>query len=92
MTTTKAQQGERTIKLEVYFFTNQLAKHGHVRPKHAHASGVVTIAANATHGIAAGSPVPFQSLMEIPAAIEKVLVRRGVRLHVSRAMKKYVES
>jgi len=92
MTTKKALEGERTIKLEIYFFTNKLAKDGHVQPKHAWAAGMVTIAANETHGIGGGSPVPFHSLLGIPAAIEKVLKKRGVRLHVTREMKKYMES
>ena len=38
-----------------------------------------------------GDPRPFNSLMEIPAAIEKVLVESGVKLHIDWAMSKYIE-
>jgi hypothetical protein len=89
-TTKEAQWGERMIKLEVRFYTNNLAKgNGRVRPKHAWAAGAVTLAANPTHGIAAGSPVQFHSLLDLPVAIERVLTKRGIRLHAGRTMKKY---
>jgi hypothetical protein len=92
MTTTRAQPGERTITLEIQFFTNKLAKgDGHVRPKHAHTAGMVRVRANPTHGIKAAATVPFHSLMEIPAAIEKLLTRRGIRLHPTPKMR-YLEA
>ncbi len=89
--TRKAQAGERTIELTIYFFTNKLAKNGHVRPKHAHGDGMVRLASNPTHGIAkSGAPVPFHSVAEISVAVEKVLSREGIRIHPSARMR-YVE-
>lgn len=91
MTTKKALPGERVIKLEVRFFTNALAKgNGQVRPKHAWTAGMVTVAANPSHGIRAAGGSPFQSLLQLPAVIEKVLCSRGIRLHTSGTMKKYM--
>jgi len=81
------------ITLEVRVFTNKLAKgNGRVRPKHAHANGMIRARANPTHGIKAAATVPFHSLMEIPAAIEKLLARRGIHLHPSPKMRRYLEA
>jgi hypothetical protein len=91
MTTKKAQAGDRTLKLSVVFFTDKLAQgNGRVRPKHAWAAGMVALAANPSHGVAGGRSVPFQSLLDLPAAIEKVLIKRGIRLHANWKMKQYM--
>ncbi len=93
MPTIRAEPGERMITLGVRFFTNKLARgNGRVRPKHAHSNGIVRARANPTHGIKAAATVPFHSLMEIPAAIERLLTRRGIRLHPSPKMRRYLEA
>ena len=92
MTTKKAQQGERTIQVEVRFFTDTLAKEGHVRPKHAWDAGTVRLEANPTHGIAGGAGGrKFNSLLELLAVIEKVLIAGGIHLHAAHRTKKYLE-
>jgi hypothetical protein len=79
------------IEVKVRFWTNDLAEgKGKIRPKHAWGSGVVRIASNPSHGIAPKKPIPFNSLAEIPAKIEKVLIDHGVRIHADGQMKKYM--
>lgn len=88
----EAEQGERMIEVKVRFWTNELAENegkGRIKPKHAWGSGVVRMKRNASHGIVPGKPVPFNSMMEVPAAIEKVLIEHGAKIHRSRRMKRY---
>lgn len=87
----EARQGEKMIEIKVRFWTNQIAEgEGMVRPKHAWTSGVVRMERNQTHGIIPENPTPFQSLMDLPAVLEKVLHQHGVKLHPSRRMKRYL--
>ncbi len=86
---TKAQPGERMLVLEVRFFTNKLAGNGRVRPKHAWSGGMVRLRANESHGIKAAPTIPFHTLRGIPGAIEKVLARRGIKIHASSKERKY---
>ena len=44
---------------------------------------------NKSHGIVRQEPVPFNSLMDLLAGIEKVLIAHRITLHVHRRMKKY---
>jgi hypothetical protein len=87
-----ARHGEKMIEIKVRFWTDSLAKsRGQVIPKHALTGGVVRIERNAAHGIAPQRPVPFNSLLDVGAAIEKCLVAHGVVLHPSRRMKRYLK-
>lgn len=89
----QAKTGERMIEIKVRFWTNDIAgEKGSILPKHAWASGVVRMEANRTHAIRPHNPVPFQSLLDLPAVMEKVLVQHGVTLHPSRQMRKYFVS
>ena len=86
-----AKWGERMIEVRVRFFTNQIANgKGRVKPKNAWGCGMVRIEKNDVHGIKSKSRVPFNSLLELPAAIEKVLIRNGVKILPSRLMNKYL--
>jgi hypothetical protein len=88
-----AKQGEKMIEIRVRFWTNDMAgKKESIRQKHAWANGVVRVQANKTHGISPRKPRPFQSLMDLPAAIEKVLIDHGIVLHRNRRMRKYFAS
>lgn len=88
-----AQPGERMIELKIRFWTNNLADgKGRIRPKHAWSAGVVTMERNQTHNIMSGKPEPFHTLMNLPAVLEKVLVRHGVTLHPSRRMRKLMST
>jgi len=89
----KAAIGERMIQVNVRLWTNNIAKgKGKVIPKHAWTSGVVRLESNAPHGISPKNPVPFHTLMDLPAVIEKVLIAHGITLHPSRRTKKYLSS
>jgi hypothetical protein len=90
--TREANQGERMIEVRIRFWTNDLAgERGKILTKHAWSSGVVLMETNKSHGIVPESPVPFQSLMDLTAVIEKVLVANGITLHASREMNKYLK-
>lgn len=85
-----AKYGEKMIEVKVRFWTNNLApKRGHILPGHAWSNGVVRMDKNELHGINPGKRHHFHSLMEIPAAIEKVLIQHGIILHQSRKSRKY---
>lgn len=85
----EAKWGSRMIEVKVRFWTDNLADKGSVIPKHAWTSGVVRIVANETHGIKSSRPLPFNSLLEIGSAIEKVLIEQEVVLYPSRRMQRY---
>jgi len=88
----EAKWGEKMIEIKIRFWTNDLTKgENQIKPKHAWTSGVIRIVKNKPHGITPSSPIPFNSLMEIPAVIEKVLIEHGVKLHVDHNMSKYIQ-
>jgi len=87
----KAPQGQKMIEVKVRFWTDSIAAEpDNVIPKHAWTKGVVRMESNATHGIHPENPRPFNSLMDITAVIEKVLIEHGIVLHPSSRSKKYV--
>jgi hypothetical protein len=87
----EAEYGKRMIEVKVRLWTDDLAGgKGRIRPKHAWGAGVVRITRNEAHGIVPGKPVPFNSLMEIPSKIEKVLIDQGIEIHPSSRMAKYI--
>ena len=86
----KANQGQKMIEVKLRFWTNDIAEEGKIRPKHAWSSGVVRMKRNASHGIVPGDPLPFQSLLDVGAVIEKALIQHGIVLHPSRRMEKYL--
>ncbi len=83
--------GEKMLVVELRFFTNDLGrKDGRVRPKHAWSGGMARLRANPSHGIEEeGTKVPFYTLLGIPGAVEKLLVRRGITIHASPKERKY---
>ena len=88
----EAAHGQKMIEVKLRFWTNNIAaEKGKVRPKHAWAKGVVRMEGNPAHGIVPGKPIPFQSLLDVTAAIEKALIEHGITLHTSQRMKKYFE-
>lgn len=87
----EAKHGERMIEIKVRFWTDSLASEaGKVIPKHAWTGGVVRIAPNKSHGIVPKNPKPFNSLLDVGAVIEKVLLEHGIVLHRSQRMRKYI--
>lgn len=53
-------------------------------------SGMVRVRANKLHGIKSSRPKAFNSLLDLGQAIEQTIKASGVKLHVSRGMKKYM--
>jgi hypothetical protein len=89
----EAQHGEKMIEVKIRFWTDDLASaSGKILPKHAWASGVVRMDSNRSHGISPKNPVPFNSLLDVGAKIEQVLLDHGIVLHRSTRMKKYISS
>ncbi len=87
----KAPHGEKMLEIRLRFWTDEIAPvKGYVAPKHAWSSGVARIQTNASHGIHGGEEVIFNSLLEIPSAIEKILLSEGIQLHASRRMRRYL--
>jgi len=88
----EAAHGSRMIEIKVRFWTNELADKGRVLPKEGWTSGVVRITPNKAHGIGPGAAVPFNSLSELPAKIEKVLIDNEITLHLVGKSAKYIAS
>lgn len=87
----EAKHGQKMIEVKVRFWTDDMTdEKGKVIPKNAWTSGVVRVEKNDAHGIKPSAPVPFNSLLDLGASIEKVLIEHGVVLHPSRKMKKYL--
>ena len=87
----KANPNERMIEIKLRFWTNNIARRrGYVRPKEAWSSGTVRIERNDTHRIKPGKPRPFNSLLDVGAVVERVLIDQGLILHPSNRMKKYM--
>ena len=87
----EAPFGERMIEVKLRFWTDGIAEgKGRIKPKHAWTRGMVTIERNAAHGILPVRGRPFNSLMEIPSAVEKVLMEHGIQLHLIHKMDRYV--
>ena len=89
----EAKHGEKMIVVEVRFFTNNLASgKGKINPKHAWTQGMVRIEKNEPHGIKPKSGAPFNSLMQIGAAVEKCLIEHGIILHIKKnKMGRYIK-
>ena len=86
-----ATHGEKTIELRVRLWTDHLAPtEGQILPKHAWDSGTVDLPVNHSHGIASGEPVTFNSLSELPAAVEEALISRSITIHRDKRSAKWL--
>lgn len=89
----KARHGEKMIEIKLRFWTNNIARaRDKILKKHAWSAGVVRIEPNQAHGIKPGKPLPFHTLLDVGAAIEKVLIGQGITLHPGRKMRKYISN
>jgi hypothetical protein len=86
-----APHGQKTIELQVRLWTNEIGSGGKVLPRHAWDRGVVSTVPNDAHGISRFQ-VPFNSLAELPLAVEKLLVKAELRIHPSERLSKYLEA
>ncbi|MBI3786901.1 MAG: hypothetical protein HY276_01480 [Ignavibacteriales bacterium] len=86
-----AKHGEKMIQINVCLWTDNISsKKGEIIEKYARASGVVRLQANKAHKIRPKSPTPFNSLLELTAAIEKVLIQHDIKLYTSGKAQKYI--
>jgi hypothetical protein len=88
----EAKQGEKMIEIKLRFWTDGIApEHGKIVPKHAWTGGVVRIERNKSHGIEPDNPKPFNSLLDVGAVIEKMLIENEIILHPNQKMRKYLK-
>jgi hypothetical protein len=88
----KAEHGQKMIELRVRFWTDGIApEKGKILPKHVWGGGMVRIVPNQPHGIVSDDPIPFNSVMELAAVVEKVLIKNGVTVHLSDRMARYIK-
>jgi hypothetical protein len=79
------KHGETMITLTVKFFTDHLAKDPNmVRRKHAYTCGAVYMTKNETHGTRSGKTFKFNSMAELPLAMQKCLIAHDITLHPSK--------
>ena len=82
----------KMISINISFWTDGIAtQENRIVPKHAWAGGVVKTVRNDSHGIrTSADPIPFNTWMELPSAIEKLLIREGILLHLNSKMRRYI--
>ncbi len=86
-----AKHGEKMIEVRVRFWTDALAKEKKtLLPKHAWDCGTVDMPTNKSHGIASGSTLPFNSILDLQAVIGRVLLEHGVELHAGSKLRKLI--
>lgn len=86
-----AKQGEKMVEVRVRFWTNGIAKgKGLIIPKHCQTSGEILIQKNKVHGIKPANSIHFHTLMELPVKVEQVLIKNGIKLHISEKMGQYI--
>lgn len=80
------------IEIRVRFWTNGIAERkGYVLPRHCRAAGTVHVTTNETHGLKDEHNLKFNSMAELPAAIEKLMIGAGIKMRRSRREKKLDE-
>jgi len=81
----KVEHGDKVIKIEVHFWTNDIASDEKRRiPKVAWDSGTIHILKNEGHGIKRSEPIHFNSLSELQSTIETAFKKRRMSLLHSR--------
>jgi hypothetical protein len=87
-----AKHGDKMIEVRVRFWTDSISEHKDtILPKHAWDGGVVVMDTNRSHGIKPGPPRPFNSVLDLPSALAKVLVDHGIILHTSTKTRKLLQ-
>lgn len=87
----EARHGERTIEINLRFWTDNLAEEeGHILPGNCWSSGVIGVPRNRAHDIGPTQPQPFNSLMEIPSVLEQIFIEAGIEVHIGGRMARYI--
>jgi hypothetical protein len=89
----KPASGEATIKFTVAFFTDGIAKRaGKVVRRVCWDKGSVYPQANERHQIkSTGNPKVFNSLAEIPTALQKTLIAHRIKVRPGSTSRKYIK-
>jgi hypothetical protein len=77
------------IEVRVRFFTDGHVPNDEVLPKHGHANGEVRVAGNPSHDIHPGEAIMFNSMAEMPYAVEKALRDNNIRIELSSRERRY---
>jgi hypothetical protein len=79
------------VEVKIRFLTDDVTDgDGMIIPKHVNARGFLTIEPNEAHGITrTGDSIAFNSLLELPARLEKLLIAEGIVVHPTSKMRKY---
>ena len=89
----KALRGERTLEIRVRLWTDGIADgKGLIRPKHAWSAGFVRVKPNKSHGVTTCPDLKFNSLMELPAVLEKIFIKHGITIHPIFRMQQYLSA
>ncbi|MFH1638810.1 MAG: hypothetical protein ABIB93_00600 [Chloroflexota bacterium] len=73
--------GEKTIKLTIYLFTDNIAeKKGNIVKKHAWKRGTVCLQKNESHGIKGTSGKNLNSWKELSTCVDNVLSEQNIIL------------
>lgn len=84
-----AKHGNKMVEVRNRFWTDKIAfEDGMIIPKHCWDNGVVLMDSNKDHGISPENPRPFNSILELPATLAKVLEEHGVKLHPNNKLRK----
>ncbi len=87
----EARHGDKMIEVRIRFWTDNITEKGKVVPRRAWDSGVVVMDRNDSHGIQPQYPTPFNSYLELPEVIAKVLVGHKVKLQRNRKSRKLLD-
>jgi hypothetical protein len=90
ITGSQAQPGEKMLEIRIKFWTDQIAEtRGEIVPKHALDAGIVYMPRNKSHDIHSTESEKFHTLLELPAAIQRLLIKQSIKLHQGRVTRKY---
>jgi hypothetical protein len=93
MASVVARPKEKQIQVTIRFNTDgMVADKKKIVPRHIWDEGWVTLDTNESHALRGQKKKSFHSLMEIPTAVESVLMQAGIRLHHGRKTRKYIET
>jgi hypothetical protein len=78
------KKSNKTIEVRVHFWTNGIAaREGEIEPGQCWASGSVHVSTNEAHGLKDKHQAKFNSMAQLPAAIEKAMILAGITVYSS---------
>ena len=77
----EAKHGEKMIEVKLRFGPTTLRNFRARSSPSMRGQPACPIERNDSHGIKPGAPLPFHSLLDVGAVIEKVLIEHGIVLH-----------